>query len=330
MKSWSHPLLSAGLQLVWAFAWCLAIAFFLLYPLHWLFGESIRPVRMAFYVTPWWLLILLPILVAALSARRQWLALTAAIPTVFVLISIVPSSIPKPVAVPPDGSLSLKVMTYNTHSIPNIVDVVAVIRRESPDILLLQEYSQPLVNPSFHGLDDLLPYRDVIHDAAFGQAVLSRYPLERVAVEFDEGKVQKLLVQTPAGPVSLWNVHPIPPFLAPPAKFDAQMMALAEAIGRTPGPLIVAGDFNATEQSVTYQRISQHLANAHRESGSGMGFSYPAPPYTFMDLKLQTGPLWRIDHIFHSREWIATEAQTLRESGGSDHFPVIATLFLMR
>jgi endonuclease/exonuclease/phosphatase (EEP) superfamily protein YafD len=325
-----HKLFLAGRELFWVFAWCLVSGFFLLYPAHWVFGESIRPVRMSFYVTPWWLLLLLPTLCAAVWARRCWLAAMAVLPTVLVLISILPSSLPKPVSAPARGSLPLKIMTYNTHGIAAMDGIVAVIRHENADILLLQEYAPALVSTSFHGLDDLYPYRDVVEGPYFGQAAFSHYPLQRIAVEFEEGKVQKLSVETSEGPITVWNVHPIPPFLVPPAQFDAQMTALAGSISQTPGPLIVAGDFNATEQSVAYQQINRYLANAYREAGRGMGFSYPAPPYTFMDINVQTGPLWRIDHIFHSREWIATDARTLTKSGGSDHFPALATLFLTK
>jgi endonuclease/exonuclease/phosphatase family metal-dependent hydrolase len=36
----------------------------------------------------------------------------------------------------------------------------------------------------------------------------------------------------------------------------------------------------------------------------------------------------RIDHIFYSRHFLARRAYTGANSGGSDHFPVVAELFL--
>jgi vancomycin resistance protein VanJ len=213
----------------------------------------------------------------------------------------------------------------------NISGIVEIIRQEKPDILLIQEYSRALVSPSFHGLDDLYPVLHVdVAPEEFGQAMFSRYPLKPVGVEFDKGRTQKILVETPAGPIAIWNVHPIPPYLVPPEQYDVQISSLVADISKSKGPLIVAGDFNATDQSEAYRMITTYLKDAHWEAGWGFGFSYPAPPYTFMDSRLQTGPLWRIDHIFHSQNFMVTSAYTLRTSGGSDHFPIVSELSIVK
>jgi endonuclease/exonuclease/phosphatase (EEP) superfamily protein YafD len=164
----------------------------------------------------------------------------------------------------------------------------------------------------------------------FGQAIFSRYPLEQISVEFKKGRTQKVFIETPAGRIAVWNVHPIPPFLVPPQQYDAQISALAVDISKAKGPLIVAGDFNATDQSEAYRTINWYLKNAYWEAGQGFGFTYPAPPYTFMDTGFQTGPLWRIDHIFHSQDFLVTNAYTLKMSGGSDHFPIVAELSIVK
>jgi vancomycin resistance protein VanJ len=39
-------------------------------------------------------------------------------------------------------------------------------------------------------------------------------------------------------------------------------------------------------------------------------------------------PVVRIDHVFSSRELVALRAETLQDSGGSDHRPVLAVLAL--
>jgi endonuclease/exonuclease/phosphatase (EEP) superfamily protein YafD len=163
----------------------------------------------------------------------------------------------------------------------------------------------------------------------YGQATFSRYPLKRISVEHETGRNQKMLVETPAGPIAIWNVHPIPPYLVPPENFDAQISALARDISQTKGPLIVAGDFNATDQSEAYREIRSYLQDSYREVGQGFGFGYPAPPYTFMDIPFQTGPLWRIDYVFHSQDFVATSAHTLTTSGGSDHFPIVVELSIL-
>jgi hypothetical protein len=123
------------------------------------------------------------------------------------------------------------------HGIPEIDGILEVIRRQRPDILLIQECSAVLALPSFHGLDDLYPelYVDV-DKKGFGQAIFSRYPLKQISAEFDTGRTQKVLIETPAGPIAVWNTHPIPPFLIPPEQYDRQISALTTEISKATGP----------------------------------------------------------------------------------------------
>jgi endonuclease/exonuclease/phosphatase (EEP) superfamily protein YafD len=164
----------------------------------------------------------------------------------------------------------------------------------------------------------------------FGQATFSRYPIKLISVEYEKGRTQKMQIETPAGPIEIWNIHPIPPYLIPPEEYDAQISALAADISQTKGPLIVAGDLNATDQSEAYRLLNHYLQDAYWETGWGFGFGYPAPPYTLADMRLQTGPLWRIDYVFHNQHFIATSASTLTTSGGSDHFPIVVELSMVK
>jgi vancomycin resistance protein VanJ len=329
--SFPKKLLSASRNVFWVAIWLASVSLILLYPLRWLFGDSLKPVRMISYITPWLLLFSIPMLIVAGLTRRRWLALVLAIGSFAIVFTFAHLFLPKHQTTPSPNAFSLKIMSYNQHGIQGVDGIVEVVRQEKPDILLVQEYSPALILPSFHGLDDLYPnlYIDVTSNN-FGQAVFSRYPFAQTGVDFGEGKVEKILIETPAGSIAIWNVHPIPPFLIPPAQYDAQISALVADISQTKGPLIVAGDFNATDQSEAYRSISRYLVDSYWEAGRGFGFSYPAPPYTFMDLGLQTGPLWRIDHIFHSQGFIATSTYIVKTSGGSDHLPIVAVLSLVK
>jgi vancomycin resistance protein VanJ len=315
----------------WVILWLISLSLILLYPLRWLFGESLQPVRMVSYITPWILIFSVPMLIITGLTRRKWLLFLLAIPTLTIAFTFAPLFLPNPQATLPPNGFSLKIMSYNLHGIKKINGIFEVIRKEKPDILLIQEFSPALVSPSFHGLDNLYP--ELYMDRApkdFGQAIFSRYPLKQVSTEFDKGRTQKILIETPAGQIAIWNVHPIPPYLIPPEQYDTQMSSLVGDIAKIKGPLIVAGDFNATDQSEAYRMVNNYLKDAYWEVGWGFGFSYPAPPYTFMDSRIQTGPLWRIDHIFHSQDFIATSAHTLSKSGGSDHFPIVAEFSMMK
>ena len=39
-------------------------------------------------------------------------------------------------------------------------------------------------------------------------------------------------------------------------------------------------------------------------------------------------PVIRIDHIFYSNQFVALNTYVVNNSGGSDHFPVVAELYL--
>ena len=138
-----------------------------------------------------------------------------------------------------------------------------------------------------------------------------------------------MMIQTPAGPVAVWNVHFYPPFMYPVDVHDQQLAALIGDIETTTNPLIVAGDFNVTDQSDAYQQLNAYLNNAHERAGWGFGFSFPAAPHK-KGLPIAPGPIYRLDHVFYNRHFVAYHAATLTQSGGSDHLPVIAELQLSR
>ncbi len=318
---------SAAYKMLEGVFWIPSIGMWALYPVRWLTGDSLLPVRMTAYIFAWLLFLFLPLLFFAWMTRRKWLGLTAASSILIVVLTYLPLYLPNRPASSAKAGFSVKIMSYNLHGIPEIDGIVEVIRRENPDVLLIQECSPALCSPLYHGLDDLYPYKDmVIKD--FGQAAYSRYPMKRTSAEVDQGRTQKLIIKAPQGLAAVWNIHPIPPFLIPPQAYDAQMNALVADIAREKGPLIVAGDLNATDQSDVYRKINQYLIDGYWETGWGVGFSYPAPPYTFMDSGLQMGPIWRIDHIFHSSEFTATDAYIVKDAGGSDHFPIVVVLSL--
>lgn len=324
-------LTSAIHTISWGTLYLPSLCFLLLYPLRWIYGDSLDAVRMTSYIVPWFLIFFVPLFVISIVGHRKQLAFLTAIPILTIAFTFAPLFLPRFQTPPPPDSFTLKIMSYNMHSIKDVRGIAEVIRQEKPDILLIQEYSNRLFSPSFHGLDKLYPelYMEVA-SKDFRQATLSRYPIKLISAELEKGRTQKMQIELPTGTIEVWNVHPIPPFLIPPEEFDAQMYALAEDIPKVEGPLIVAGDMNATDQSEIYQKFNQYLQDAYWETGWGFGFSYPASPYKFMEMPFHTGPLWRIDHVFHSQHFSAISARTLTNAGGSDHLPVVVELSIVK
>jgi vancomycin resistance protein VanJ len=316
--------------LFWRGLWLFGLSLLLWYPLRWWPGDRLLPVRLLNYFMPWLLVGLLPSLLVAGLAHRYRLLLLLAVPTIFIGLTFAPLFLPRPRAVLA-ASTPLKVMSYNVwHHNPNIADPIAIIRGEQPDILLLQEvYSPHLARIINDELADLYPKGNpyFAYESRIGQAVISRYPITKIGITYHQGRTQKVLVDTPDGFITVWNVHPLAPLAW--SRQYRQISALAEEIAAVEGPLIVGGDFNTTDQAETYRLINQHLSNAHWQAGWGFGFSFPAHAPRFKRLPIIT-PMVRIDHIFYSSHFFAHNAHTLSISGGSDHLPVVAELSLVR
>lgn len=333
-NSFISRLLTAAQIIFWAALWLIGLSIILLYPIRCLTGDTFNLVRVISYITPWMLVFYILMLIIAGLSRRKWLSLAFAVPIFVTIFTYAPLFVPNIQAHSLPKGFPLKVMSYNLHNIPEAEGIANVIRKEEPDILLVQELNIDKVLPYLRSnLTDIYPelYIDIVDQAGFKQAIFSRYPVKQISAEFDKGRVQKIIVETPFGVIEVWNVHPIPPFLTPPEQYDVQIAGLVADIATMKDPLIVGGDFNATDQSLAYQAINQYLRNAHWEVGWGFGFSFPAPPYTISaNIPIQTGPLWRIDHIFYSRQFFVNSARTLSTAGGSDHFPIVAELLFLK
>jgi endonuclease/exonuclease/phosphatase (EEP) superfamily protein YafD len=96
---------------------------------------------------------------------------------------------------------------------------------------------------------------------------------------------------------------------------------LADRVDQIDGLVIVAGDFNDTPHSRTYELFDKTLNNAFREAGWGLGATFG-----HYSLKKSLSPFWarfafdflRIDHVFVSKEIKVISAQVLTDSI-SDH-----------
>jgi vancomycin resistance protein VanJ len=299
------------------------------YTLRWWPGDRFLLVRLFNYFMPWLLLGLAPALIGAGLARRKWVALALAAPSLIIGLTFAPLFLPRPESALA-AALPLKVMSYNVWSHnKNVASVAGLIRREQPDILLLQEITPAMTRRLKDELVDLYPEGQLYlaYEPEVKQGIISRYPLTPLDLAYDKGRTQRVTVATPGGSIAVWNVHPSTPLPWP--RQYRQLSALTKDIAATDGPLIVGGDFNTTDQSETYQLVNQYLQNAHWEAGWGFGFTFPAHQPRFKQIPILT-PVIRIDHIFYSPHFFARNARTLTESGGSDHLPVTAELSLIR
>jgi endonuclease/exonuclease/phosphatase (EEP) superfamily protein YafD len=100
--------------------------------------------------------------------------------------------------------------------------------------------------------------------------------------------------------------------------------------------LIIAGDFNASDLNDSHGILTEHLYDAWREAGSGLGNTFPGvsrqdtPHSSRPDPFGIDVPKWliRIDYIFCTYDWQPIDARIGPWDGHSDHRPVIAELAL--
>jgi len=307
----------------WLGLWLFGLGVLLTYLLRRWPGDQLLPVRLLNYIMPWLLIPLVLALIAAGLARRLGLVTVLAVPTLFISLTYAPLFLPRPCLALGNGEI-FKVMSYNVgrHN-PDVTAMAALIRQEQPDILLLQELRRDRVEAFINTLDDLYPDAELhfTYDPYTLQAVASRYPLAPLAMMPEKGRAQKVLLETPIGPITVINIHPD---FRDWQRRHRQMSALvAEDIIPAEDPAILGGDLNTTDQTQIYRLVNQHLQNAHWEAGWGFGFTFPFSARRLRD-RYSMPRLVRIDHIFYSDHFFAHNAGTLTESGGSDHLPVVA------
>ncbi len=196
------------------------------------------------------------------------------------------------------------------------------------DVVVLQEVSTGL-SAMLRNLRNIYPHQIIVVDDASsdseinrsleGLAVLSRYPvLEHEVLRPADGVDPALIARLSiVGADDPWLValHPWDPLT--PANLTARDRYLAEiveATTRLDGPIIIAGDFNATPYTPAFQAI---LKATHTTTFTDFPATFPAA----------LGPLGiPIDHVLVGGIRLAN-LETL-PSIGSDHLPLKALLFL--
>jgi vancomycin resistance protein VanJ len=233
----------------------------------------------------------------------------------------------------------IRVMSYNVlGSNFNTASVVRILRDSSPDVAVLQELNPENAAAVERELSDRYPYRWLDARAGVtGGGIVSRIPFREAPIGA-LGQVswvgKPMAITFPLGgrDVTLLRMHAF----SGPANTsvrNAEAAAIAGYAAAHRGPLIVAGDLNATDQNSAYRAITSRLVDSWREAGWGFGHTFPGDPTGPGSRPVILGiavPRWlvRIDYVFHSPELAAISAETLPSDGASDHRPILATLSL--
>jgi|APAra7269097451_1048561.scaffolds.fasta_scaffold00243_22 endonuclease/exonuclease/phosphatase (EEP) superfamily protein YafD len=207
-------------------------------------------------------------------------------------------------------------------------DAETVVRyaEEGADIVALQELTPAaLARLAAAGLDRTFPHQALREmDEPGGVGLWSRYPISDVRV--DDGFWLGMLAadvhlpEAPA-PTRVLTVHLSAPWPDPLQGWRDDLARLAgtllTAAQASTGPVLLAGDLNATTDMREFRRLlRQGYHDAGMQAGAGVVRTHPSD--------IVTPPVFAVDHIL-TRGYVATSLQTLQVPG-SDHRALLVQL----
>ena len=258
-------------------------------------------------------LALCAVLLAALGASRR--ALGCIVVGLPFAVPLAPLYIPR--ASPPDGGswrlASLNLLSQNH----NHEAVGAWLNETQPAVVIALE-----VTPAWARQFEHYPQRIVVpRDDNFGIGLWSQFPITRSRILELPGGIPVLSVTVECSPgreCTLLAIHPVPPVNASLARLrEQQFLTLSQWIGETNGPLIVAGDFNATSWSPLFARLSSSRPLSDSRTGFGIQPTWApiGPPALGIP----------IDHVLVS-PGLTVRDRRVGGDIGSDHLPVLVEL----
>ncbi len=287
-----------------------------------IFGWQSGPLFYLVAITPYAGVGMAVTALAALALRTRLLALLAAGLALIVGYWWVPVFLPAP----SQSQRGLQVMTVNLlYGRADAQAVAAAVLRYNVDVLSVQELTRPAASRLRRaGLDSLLPYRYVRasadNDSAAGTGIWSRYPLRQR--DASQGLVFTNLaatVEAPAGRLTIFAVHPIPPSPTDGLRGQDIFDRTRQFLDSRPGPAVAAGDFNATVDNVPMRDLkTDGWTDSATAARAGFVRTWPVLGYP-------VGPLVALDHVL-TRDVPSATAVTVVDIPGSDHRAVVATV----
>ncbi len=236
---------------------------------------------------------------------------------------------------PSEARTTLKLMSANvTYTNDRYAELLAMVRREDPDILLLIEVDRAWAE-GLAPLDEHYAHRvGEVRGEGLGLVLWSRIPLLEQEVKHLVSERRPSVFATldapGIGPVRYVGTHPVPPGLRDRIGHndekserrdsrvrDAELMLIARHVQRdADNRWIVTGDFNDVAWSDTTRLFADLSDLKDPRRGRRLLSTYHAER-----------PLWRypIDHLFVSDGFHLIDLDRVRVPG-SDHFAVTATL----
>lgn len=263
-----------------------------------------------------------PVAVGAFAITKRWIALTI----VVVLFSVLAAPGVK-VAVTRPGAPSdpsVIVMTFNMRlGLANASQVIEQARSHKVELLMLQEMApDALRRLRASGIGQEFAFSYVVPDqGGSGLGLFSRYPLTDTRTY--SGFLNHVLSATVSLPdgerVTAFSSHLSAPWPQDASAWKVESARLGALLAATPGPVIDAGDFNATTSFRAFRNLvaDGQVTDAATQAGAATLRTFPAN-------SRRVPPLIGIDHVL-VRGLRASSVDTLGITG-SDHRAVLASV----
>ena len=261
-------------------------------------------------------------LLLALIVRAWWVVGIGAVVVLVGLLTQAPLYFSATSSGPGEFTVMQLNLDQGRADLGELADTVA---REEVDVLTVTE-----VTPAAWGrleaspIAAALPY-SVAYPAVAGNggAVLSRYPIS------DQRRLDgfwlpnlRVVVEVPGRrPIAVYGIHVMPPYPDTADQWRRELEELSTVLSAETGPVIAAGDFNATYDHRQYRQLMvtsegrPAMTDAAEGTGAGMVRTYPADKWF--------PPLLAIDRVL-SRGGPEPVSFASFEVPGTDHYGVIA------
>ncbi|WP_299682197.1 endonuclease/exonuclease/phosphatase family protein [uncultured Roseobacter sp.] len=202
-------------------------------------------------------------------------------------------------------------------------DLIAILQREDPDVLLLMETDETWNVALTEVLSRYATVEKHIADDHYGMIFGTRLPTSHVELLWpadDDTPAVRAVLTSPSGvDFNFIGLHPRPPVPGNTTEVrDKQIKDAALMTQSSERPTVVMGDFNDVAWSWTTKRFRDYGDLLEPRVGRGMISSFHAD-YPFMRLP--------IDQMFMTKNVGLVSFRRL-ENFGSDHFPMAATVFI--
>ncbi|GAB3655711.1 hypothetical protein GCM10027596_09050 [Nocardioides korecus] len=203
--------------------------------------------------------------------------------------------------------------------------VVRAVSRHHVDVVVLEEVTPAcLARLEAAGLMALLPHRaGRASTGADGTVVVSRWGLRTLrSLRLANGGYE-VRVAGPR-PFTLLAAHTMAPVVSP-RRWASDLGRLRAAVAAADGPVVLAGDLNATRDHQPFRRVlGAGVRDAGEEAGSGW---QPTWPSRWRESWLR--PVIAIDHVLVSEELLGVRTWTV-EVPHTDHVGLLAELVWSR